>query len=151
MCFFLCLLTIKLSEFNYIVNYLGMDSFPILFSCGVLFCSAERDGPCFHSFGFEAKELKHEGEVGEEEQNRESPEGQGGRPDALCRAKASVIQIWSCSGATAHSRFLSSFHPHPHLFLLLLIGSDWIWPTDAKHTQHPAQGLRAETCNIAML
>lgn len=77
------------------------------------------------------------------ERKTESPEGRGGRPDTLWRAKESVSQILSCSRATAHSRFLSSFHPHPHLFLLLLIGSDWIWPADAKHAQCPAQGARS--------
>lgn len=33
------------------------ESYPILFSCNVLFCSAERDIPCFHSFGFKDKEF----------------------------------------------------------------------------------------------
>ena len=61
------------------------------------------------------------------------------------------VMIFSCSRVMARSRFLSSFHPHPHLSLLLLIGSDWIRPADAKHTQCPAQGLRAEACNTPIL
>lgn len=81
----------------------------------------------------------------------ESPEGRDGCPDTFWRAEESVSQMQSCSRMTAHSRFLSSFHPHPHLFLLLLIGRDWMWPADAKHAQCPAQGQRVETCNTPIL
>lgn len=77
----------------------------------------------------------------------ESPEGRDGCPDTFCRAEESVSQMRSCSRVTAHSRFLSSFHPFPHLFPLRLIGRDWMWPADAKHAQCPAQGQRVKTCN----
>lgn len=76
----------------------------------------------------------------------ESPEGHSGSSDTFCRAEGSISQMLLCSGPTAHSRFLSSFHPHPHLFLLPLIRSDWIWPADAKHSQCPAG--RAESRNM---
>lgn len=67
-------------------------------------------------------------------------------PWHILGAKAAISHSRSWSGVKAHSRFLSSFHPHPHLLLLPLIGSDWIWPSDAKHAQRPAWGPMAETC-----
>lgn len=42
---------------------------------------------------------------------------------------AIISQTQSWNGAMAHSRFLSSFHPLPHLLLLPLIRSERMWPS----------------------
>lgn len=97
-------------------------------------------------FGFRWGKEMNWWEIIQKEWNIESPEGQDDHPDTFWRAEAIVSQTQSWSGVMAYSRFLSSFHPHPHLLLLPLIGSDWIWPSDAKHAQRPARGLMAETC-----